>query len=110
MTKFFISQSMRGLSQEEIKERREFLTDLIGNNFNGAIVLDSFLEGAKDVDPLVCLGHAITIMSKADIVVFDAGWFEARGCKVEYEVAKAYGKQIYFVIDDEGPAFLAPEK
>ena len=49
-------------------------------------------------------------MSKADIVVFDVGWYEARGCKIEYEVAKAYGKRIYFVIDDEGPAFLAPEK
>lgn len=110
MTKFFISQSMRGLSQREIKERREFLTDLIADNFSGAIVLDSFLEGAKDVDPLVCLGHAITIMSKADAVVFDTGWQKARGCKIEYEIAKAYGKQIYFVIDDEGPAFLAPEK
>lgn len=110
MTKFFISQSMRGLSQEEIKERREFLTDLIEQSYDRAIILDSFLEGAKDVDPLVCLGHAITIMSKADAVVFDTGWQEARGCKIEYEVAKAYGKQIYFIIDDEGPAFLAPEK
>ena len=110
MTKFFISQSMRGLSQREIKERREFLTDLIADNFSGAIVLDSFLEGAKDVDPLVCLGHAITIMSKADAVVFDTGWQKARGCKIEYEIAKAYGKQIYFIIDDEGPAFLPPEK
>ena len=110
MTKFFISQSMRGLSQEEIKERRAFLTDLIEQNYDRAIILDSFLEGAKDVDPLVCLGHAITIMSKADVVVFDTGWYEARGCKIEYEIAKAYGKQIYFVIDDEGPAFLAPEK
>lgn len=109
MTKFFISQSMRGLSQEEIKERREFLTNLIVDNYDKAVVLDSFLEGAKDVDPLVCLGHAITIMSKADAVVFDVGWYEARGCKIEYEVAKAYGKQIYFVINDESSTFIAPE-
>lgn len=107
MTKYFISQPMNGKSQEEILARREFITDLIGDTFNGPIILDSFIEGAKDVDPLVCLGHAITIMSKADVVVFDMDWAKSRGCQVEHLIAEKYGKKIYYVVTDfDGVPFL----
>jgi len=30
-------------------------------------------------------------MDKADLVVFDKGWRQARGCKVEYDVCSYYG-------------------
>ena len=44
------------------------------------------------------LGKSISLMSEADLVVFAPGWENARGCRIEHEVAKEYGIQVsYFV-------------
>ena len=33
-------------------------------------------------------------MAEADVVYFGSNWKSARGCKIEYEVAKEYGIDI----------------
>ena len=98
--KVFISQPMRGKTQEEILERRNRIIELIKETIDEPYILDSFLTGAKDVDPLVCLGHAITILSKADIVVFDADWHESRGCRIEHSISEEYDKKFYYVKEE----------
>lgn len=93
MKKLFISQPMRGKTDEEIlKERKEAIEAaerILGEEVE---VIDSFFEKAPvDAKPLWFLGKSIELLSDADIVFFAKGWEEARGCKIEHECAVEYG-------------------
>lgn len=97
MKKLFISQPMRGLTDEEILRAREEIKvkaeRIIGEEVE---VLQSFFEDYKPVGnmPVAYLGKSISLLAEADIVYFGEGWEEARGCKIEYQVAKEYGIDI----------------
>ena len=43
---------------------------------------------------MYCLAHSIQCLADADIVYFAEGWENARGCKIEHEIAKQYGIEI----------------
>lgn len=96
MKKLFISQPMRGLSEEEILKVREEIKikaeKVIGEPVE---VIDSFFteypgEVCKSI-PMWYLGKSIELLSEADVVYFGGDWRNARGCKIEHEVAKEYG-------------------
>ena len=42
------------------------------------------------------LGKSISLMSDADLVVFAPGWEDARGCRIEHQVARDYGIQVSY--------------
>lgn len=96
--KVFISQPMRGRSDEEIlAERKEILAKAKAilnqnKNYRPAEVeeVKSFLD-MNDKDPLWCLGESLKLLSTADIAFFAKGWDSARGCKLEHAAAEAYG-------------------
>lgn len=99
MKKLFISQPMRGLSDEEILKAREEIKlraeKTIGEPFE---LIDSFIseypgEINKQV-PVWYLGKSIQILSQADVAYFGGDWRNARGCKIEHEIAKEYGIEI----------------
>lgn len=92
--KIMISQPMRGKTNEQIRKEREELVKVLEGQ--GHEVLDTvFEEAPKDTDIAVyMLGKSIEFLSKADAVIFMKGWADARGCRIEYEVAKEYGKFI----------------
>lgn len=46
--------------------------------------------------PLYYLSQSLLRMSACDVVYFCKGWENARGCKIEHEVAKAYGLEIIY--------------
>ena len=46
------------------------------------------------------LAKSIEAMSEADIVIFANGWEETRGCRIEFEIAKQYGKEIAILGDE----------
>ena len=96
MKKLFISQPMRGLSDTEILEAREGIREraemVIGEPVE---LIDSFLadypgEINKHV-PVWYLGKSIQFLSQADVAYFGGDWKNARGCKIEHEIAKEYG-------------------
>ena len=95
MIKLFISQPMRGLSDEEILTKRKELIDLVKKeNSDEVKVIDSFIkEDTPDgVNiPLWYLSRSIRFLSEADVAIFGKGWEDARGCKIEHECAIAYG-------------------
>ena len=98
--KVFISQPMRGKTDEEIKTERERALETVKNYFpNDSIeVVDSFFEGAPvDAKPLWFLGKSIEKLSTADIAVFVEGYEDARGCRIEKECAEEYGIPSYIV-------------
>ena len=99
MKKLFISQPMRGFSDEEIlKAREEILIKAEKKIGEPVELIDSFIEeDTKEINisiPVYYLGKSIDFLSQADIAYFGEGWKNARGCKIEHEIAVQYGIDI----------------
>lgn len=94
--KVFISQPMRGKSDDEIKRERAALIAKVREAYGRDVtVIESFFEGAPaDARPLWFLGKSLQMMAAADLAVFAPGWQEARGCRIEHDCAAAYGIDI----------------
>ena len=98
MIKVFISCTMNGRSDEEILKTRKDINEKLKNVLKQDFeVIDSFFTdfnpNVTQIDPaMYYLGLSISKMAAADIVVFAEGWDKARGCKLEYNVARAYGQ------------------
>ncbi len=88
--KVMISQPMNGLTDEEIKAVREEVIKVINPEWE---VLNTLFD-IEFYNPIYYLAKSIEKLAEADVVVFVPGWEKARGCKIEYEIAKAYGKFI----------------
>ena len=94
--KAFISQPMKGKSNEEIKEERQKAIDSLKEKYGEDLeIVDSFFENAPhDAKPLWFLGKAIQLLSTADVAYFCKGWENARGCKIENTCALEYGLEV----------------
>lgn len=92
MKKLFISQPMRGKTDEEILAVREkaikAAEKLIGEPVE---VIDSFFRSAPvDAKPLWFLGKSLELLSTADVAYFAPRWSDFRGCKIEHTCAVEY--------------------
>lgn len=96
--KIMISQPMRGKTNEQIRQERAELVKQLEEE--GHEVIDTIFEEAPaDEDiAIYMLSQSIRYIGKVDAVVFMPGWEEARGCRIEYEVADNYGKFIKTLI------------
>ena len=96
--KIMISQPMRGKTTEQIREERELLVKELTEQ--GHEVVDTIFakETPKDCDTaLYYLSKSIEAIGKVDGVVFMEGWQMARGCRIEHEIAREYGKFVKFI-------------
>ena len=93
MKKLFISQPMKGKTDEEIlTERRKAIRSAERQLGEPIEVIDSFFQSAPaDAKPLWFLGKSLELLSGADIAYFAKGWQEARGCRIENTCAIEYG-------------------
>lgn len=100
MKKLFISQPMRGKTDEEILAVREKAIASAEQQLGEKVeVIDSFFQNAPaNARPLWFLGKSLELLSTADVVFFAKGWEEARGCRIENTCAIEYG--IELVIED----------
>lgn len=97
--RLFISQPMRGKSDEEIESEREDLIAIAKAVYAGrgeVEVIDSFFKGGLDVPagtkaPLYYLSKSLELLATADVAIFAEDWREARGCRIEHECADGYG-------------------
>lgn len=99
MKKLFISQPMRGLTDEEILKVREEIRARAEHAIGEPVeLIDSFIKDyPREINksiPVWYLGKSIQFLSQADIAYFGSGWKNARGCKIEHEIAKEYGINI----------------
>ena len=92
--KIMISQPMKGKTNEQIREERAELVKRLQEE--GHEVVDTVFENAPtDEDVAIfMLSQSIRYIGKVDAVVFMQGWENARGCKIEHEVALKYRKYI----------------
>lgn len=100
MARLFISQPMKGKTNEEIKAVREMAIESAKRELGEDVeVIDSFFENAPhDAKPLWFLGKSLELLSTADVAYFAKGWEEARGCRIENACAVEYG--IETIIED----------
>lgn len=102
-----ISQPMRGLSDEEILSKKKKAEKVL--NEKGYEILNSFFSDdwnnvIKDTPkefeivqiPVSFLAMSLSIMSFCHAVYFCKGWENARGCKIEHDVAIAYGLEVIY--------------
>lgn len=92
--KVMISQPMRGKTNEQIREEREKLVKQLETEGYEVIdtVFDDFTEGKAT--PVHYLAKSIEFIANVEGVVFMKGWENARGCKIEHQIAKEYGKWV----------------
>lgn len=93
MKKLFISQPMKGKTDEQILAEREraieAAKELVGEEVE---IINSFFQAAPaDAKPLWFLGKSLELLSSADVAYFAPGWNQFRGCKIEHECAVQYG-------------------
>ncbi len=93
--KAFISQPMKGKTEESIREeRRKLQDDLMAQGYD---VVDSIFSDFPNANeeyrsvPLAYLAKSLDLMAQCDGVAFASGWANARGCKIEHACAEAYG-------------------
>ena len=93
MKKLFISQPMRGKTDEEILAVRQRAIESAEKRLGEKVeVIDSFFQNAPaDAKPLWFLGKSLELLSGADVAYFAKGWEEARGCRIENTCAIEYG-------------------
>lgn len=106
--KAMISQPMAGKTPEEIVETRnraiEFLEkngyEVVNTLFTDVWYSESSMKDRGVVNkPLCYLAKSLENMSLCDVAYFCKGWEKARGCRIEQEVAKAYGLIVMYEED-----------
>lgn len=103
--KAMISQPMNGLTDEEIGKTRnkaiEHLERLgykvVNTLFTDEWYSDSSMKeiGVENI-PLCLLAKSLEYMSLCDVAYFCDGWEDARGCRIEHDVAEAYGLECIY--------------
>ena len=116
MVKVFISQPMRGKTEEEIlKIREKAIKSIRGWKMRKAImgfdcinvlsddppeeiiIMDSYFADYNPDSgciPLKYLAKSIEMLADADIAYFAKGWQDARGCRIENKCAIEYGIKV----------------
>lgn len=105
MMKAMLSQPMAGKSDEEILATRERAFDALesaGYEVVNTLFTDEWYSrenmkkrGVVQI-PLCFLAKSIENMSLCHAAYFCKGWEKARGCRIEHEIAKAYGLEIIY--------------
>jgi hypothetical protein len=103
--KIMISQPMAGLTEEQIVEtRNRFLQyaeeeglEVVNTYFRDEwYSKESMTERGVVQIPVCFMAKSLENMSLCHIVYFAKGWGNARGCKIEHEVAVQYGLEIIY--------------
>ncbi len=93
--KVFISQPMRGKTEEFIKTERTNAVNTVCRMYPDVEILDTYFEDFNG-NAAQFLGKSIMKLGEADLAVFLSGWDEARGCLIEQRVCRDYGiKRLY---------------
>ena len=96
MKKLFISQPMKGKTEEQILQDRKFAIEKAKEILDEPVeVIDSLFQEMGAPAGADCalwmLGESIKLLSTADVACFAPGWESGTGCRIEYECAVGYG-------------------
>lgn len=92
MKRLFVSQPMRGKTDEEILKARHLAEHEAALHLGESVeVIDSFIGTSDASRALEYLGESIKLLATADAIIFAEGWEDARGCRIEHACAVEYG-------------------
>lgn len=96
----FISQPMKGKTDDEILEARNRAIKKIREKWPRAVIIDSLFQDTFCTGNvgLKYLAKSLSILADADVAWFCNGWENARGCRIENQCAIEYG--IPLVVED----------
>lgn len=98
--KIMLSSPMAGKTKEEITVERDKMADLLFDYYDENCVIDAtVIKNHEEKSALECFSESIFFMSQVDILAMGFGWENARGCKLEHEIAKAYGVPVVYLDD-----------
>lgn len=101
--KAMISQPMAGKTDEEIAATRDLAVaklrqmgyEVVNTLFTDEWYSDEAMKERGVVQvPLCFLAKSLENMGLCHAAYFCKGWEDARGCKIEHEVAEAYGLEV----------------
>lgn len=97
--KIFISQPTMGKSDELIAAERELIIERVRSMYgNDVEILDSLFNDYNTSNikhpSIAYLGKSLEVLAQADVAFFSSGWKSAKGCRIEYDVARLYGVKI----------------
>lgn len=92
--KIFISQPMRGWTDEQIQQVRQAVRKRLRREYGEDVQFQPVVAYEKTENPAFFLGSAISQLAHCDAAYFATGWEEARGCKIEHDVCTEYGIKI----------------
>ncbi|WP_243134385.1 Thoeris anti-defense Tad2 family protein [Enterocloster asparagiformis] len=109
MKRLFISQPMKGLTDDEILATREKAIKSAEEKLGEPVeVIDSFFQNAPaDAKPLWYLAKSIELLATADVAYFAPGWENARGCRIENTCAVEYGIDVIEDYADSGECLVS---
>lgn len=91
MKKVFLSQPMKGRSNNLIKQEREVIVKQIQKELNEPFeIMDTVFDDFDGSTPLKFLAMSLMVMADSDCAYFAKGWRETRGCLIEHACAKSY--------------------
>lgn len=97
----FISQPMNGKTDAEIENERKKAIEAIRAEYPDEdinVINNFFIDEPHIANPLFYLGNSIEFLSTANLAYFAEGWQDARGCRIEFECAVAYGIEFMMAI------------
>lgn len=99
-----ISQKMKNVADDQIRENREKLIEYVKKNLfseEEVEIVDNYFEEYSSSDtknkPVWYLGKSIQKLAEADVLVVEEGAQEARGSAIEILVARSYGIDVQYV-------------
>lgn len=104
--KAMISQPMNNVASEEeillVKEKATKTLESMGYEVVNTYFDDEWSKkenmkkrGVVQI-PIAFMAKGLEKMAECSAVYFCNGWEEARGCKIEHEVATAYGLDVFY--------------
>ena len=88
------------LSKEEINNERDKMADLLFDYYDDNCVIEAtVIKNHEEKSALECFSESIFFMSQVDVLAMGFGWENARGCKLEHQIAKAYGLSVVYLDD-----------
>lgn len=99
--KVFLSQPMRGFTDEEIQTRRKNDFEQLKKYFGDQPfeIIDTIFEQnakAKHI-PVEYLARSIAELANADFIAMSYNFEQARGCLIEHKIAEEYGIGIIYL-------------
>ena len=98
-----LSRPMKGKTREQIEKE---MVDVIFDMYDHMTceIISPIVENREEKSELECFSESIFFMSKADVLAMGFGWENSRGCRLEHDIAKAYGVPVIYLDDNEKKA------